>query len=414
MELFIMELWQESLLQNTVLNYTNQSPEIQIKIKMALSTFGSQKLYDEQVIFRDSALENMKKSQELLNGATQLFPKTIDYSNLTVEFEKLCKYGIVITAGGEGERLKESLLDEGYSEEELQDFTKATFPIPNFHEDFGALQVNLALISKISIQINHNIPVIVTTGPKGTTTARVIPQILKRHNNFGLKFLKVIEQNERLHLTTDNKIAWQEESGNIRIITNPDETGGPLMKLKEESLLWLQECSVSKIMVLQGTAIYNPNILGVIATAGVDFDGMGIGIKRETFPSDDPYGTFVLIEKAGEKELKIIEKDIRNSTTETLVSENAFLPFNTGFYVFDLALIAKNDLPPYATPEKIVLPTLPKAPKTGFAATDVISFAQNSGVLTISPNDFAVIKSSADLELLSQAAKEFQLQKLFE
>lgn len=410
-----MSQWTEDQLQEAVFNYNSFTQEQKSKVKALLDTSSSYDAYKKQVAFTSEAVANMVKARSILSNATQLFPDTVDESAITSSNSDLSDYGIVITAGGEGERLKESLKDEGFTHEELKDFTKATWALPNLPEETGALQINLKLIAKISEEIGVDIPVVVTTGPEGTTTARVIPEIIKKNNNFGLKNIDIIAQNEMLHLTKDLKIACKWVNAMPFLVTNPDETGGPIMKLKDDShgtsvLSHMKSLGVKKIMVLQGTAVYRPSLLSDIAKAGESVNGLGIGIKRDAFPSNDPYGTFVLIDEAGTKSLRIIEKDVRNEESEKLQNESgAFLPYNTGFYAFDLELLESHSLPAYASPDKIVLEGIDKAPKTGFAATDTIASAETCAVLTISDDDFAVLKNSNDLQKLSEAVSKFNL-----
>jgi hypothetical protein len=409
-----MAIWNNEQLSGAVNGFDSSS--LKDKIKKSIEDFCSYEQFLESQKFTEEAVGNNISSTKILDGATQQFPDSIDISDIKVNLDDLKKYGIVITAGGEGERLMLSLLEKGYSEDELADFTKATFPIPDLPNNFGALQLNLALLSELSQKIGYDIPVIVTTGPKGTTTARVIPKVISENSNFGLKNIKVIEQNERLHLTAERKIAFKEIGDGVKICTNPDETGGPLMKLKEvdsvggSTLDWLESLGASKIMVLQGTAIYDRSIPELIATAGVQFDGMGIGISRSSFEESDPYGTFVSIEQNGQKLLSIIEANVRTQESRKLQDEQGnYLPFNTGFYAFDISLLKDSSLPPYASPNKQVLPEIESAPKTGFAATDIVKLARNGGVLTISDSLFSVIKNSDDLLSLSAAAKVFKL-----
>ncbi len=409
--------WSEEELDIAVHEYSNCDDSTKKMIAAAISPLFSFDEYKDQLNKKESALENTEMGKSILSSASQLFPDTVASEFVEVNRDDLRNYGIVITAGGEGERLKVTLQEQGFTEEELVDFTKATWPLPEFTGGFGALQINLALIASLSKEIGHDIPVIVTTGPEETTTARVIPEIIKKANNFGLKKIKVIAQNERLHLTNENKIAWKIEDNCAKIATNPDETGGPLMKLLEvdqsgkSPINWIESNGANRIMVLQGTAVYNPLLVEQIASAGIKYDGMGIGISREEFPESDPYGTFVLLEENSQKQLRIIEKNVRNSTSENLQdSDGRYLPFNTGFYTFTTELICKNPLPDYAVPQKDLFPGYEKADKVGYAATDVIVPAQKSGVLTIPTDDFAVIKTSDDLPLLTIAAKKFNLQ----
>lgn len=407
--------WTDQQLENAVHNFSEQDRETQQKISEAVSSFCSYDEYLAQVEKRNNALENTVKGQNLLSQMEQKFPQTISSEEISSSREDLKEYGIVITAGGEGERLMISLMEQGVSEEDLQDFTKATWPLPEFPGNNGALQINLSLLSKISSEIGHDIPVIVTTGPEGTTTARVIPKIIKEADSFGLKNLKVIAQDERLHLTCDNKVAWKLENDEITLATNPDETGGPLMKLLEQEngetpLEWLENHGASKVMVLQGTAVYNPKLVEQIASAGKNFDGMGIGISRSSFPESDPYGTFIIAAHEGTESLRIIEKSVRNSVTESLQDDaGKYLPFNTGFYSFTTELLKSNPLPNYASPVKSIFPGYENAEKVGYAATDVIAPAEKSGVLTIPETDFAVIKTSDDLPVLTKAALHFSL-----
>lgn len=407
--------WTDKQLEDAIHNFSEQDKETQKKLSDAIASFCTYEEYLSQVEKRNNALENTVKGQTLLSQMEQKFPQTLSSDKVNSSKEDLKEYGIVITAGGEGERLMLSLMEQGTSEEELKDFTKATWPLPEFPGNNGALQINLSLLSKISAEINHDIPVIVTTGPEGTTTARVIPKIIQESNSFGLKNLKVIAQNERLHLTEDNKVAWKLEDGEITLATNPDETGGPLMKLLEPEngetpLEWLENHGASKVMVLQGTAVYNPLLVEQIASAGKKFDGMGIGISRSAFPESDPYGTFILASHDSTESLRIIEKSVRNSVTESLQDESGkYLPFNTGFYSFTTELLKNNPLPDYASPVKSIFPGYENAEKVGYAATDVIAPAEKSGVLTIPETDFAVIKTSDDLPVLTKAALHFSL-----
>lgn len=410
-----MTSWNEDQLQKAVYNYNSFTATQKSKVKMLLDTTYSYEAYEKQVLFTKEAVANMKEARSILDSAKQLFPETLDDSELTSNNQDLKGYGVVITAGGEGERLKVSLQEEGYAEDALADFTKATWALPGLNEELGALQINLKLLADISKEIGVDIPVVVTTGPEGTTTARVIPEIIKANSNFGLKNLDIIAQDEKLHLTREHQIACKWDDDECALATNPDETGGPIMKLKEKIggtsvLQRMKEHGATKIMVLQGTAVYRPSLLSDIAKAASRVNGLGIGIKRETFPTDDPYGTFVLVEEKGVQSLKIIEKDVRNSDTEALQNTTgAFLPYNTGFYAFDLELLETHSLPAYASPDKIVLEGIEKAPKTGYAATDTIGSAEKCAVLTISQDDFAVLKNSNDLPRLSEAVIRYNL-----
>ena len=154
---------------------------------------------------RRDALNLINTSRDTLNDATQLFPPFVKWTDIGATPEALNGFALVFTAGGEGERLRLSLLEKGYDQSALNNFTKATFPLPGFYQDFGTLQTNLAMVSSFCKTLKIDIPVIVTTGPHGSITAKVIPEILREKNNFGLSSIKVIPQDERLHFTMDEK-----------------------------------------------------------------------------------------------------------------------------------------------------------------------------------------------------------------
>jgi len=395
-------------------------------------------VFNDHLGKRRRALENVVVSKKLLDGAAQSFPDAVSYQSLNSSFDDMAGFAIVFTAGGEGERLRLSLLDRGVPAESLQDFTKATYPLKGFYEDFGALQINLAMVGWICRQHKLDIPVIVTTGPEGSITDRVIPEILKKHNNFGLSYVKVVSQDERLHFTVDEKIAVQLTSGSPSPVTQPDETGGPLMKLKQKgaaggintngkdstdcisrinttsTLQWLANLGCDKLLVVQGTAIYEPKMLAYMSSAAKGHDCVGVGIPRSGFDAKDPFGTFVCVDKDGRRKVCIIEQDIRNDETRTIINKDtgAYLPFNTGLYAIDRRLLEDNDLPDYATPPKEVIPGIPRSPKIGYAATDILPSAKRPLILTVSPDMYAVIKTAEDLETMSATAVRFGLREM--
>ncbi|MDR0331295.1 MAG: hypothetical protein LBH93_06260 [Chitinispirillales bacterium] len=396
--------------------------------------------FQEHLDKRRKAIANAEASKELLDGAVQRFPEVVDYKSVESSFDDLAGFGIVFTAGGEGERLRLSLIGKGVSEESLCDFTKATYPLKGFYEDFGALQINLAMVGWICREYGVDMPVIVTTGPKGSVTDRVIPKIISKYNNFGISNIKIIPQDERLHFTVDEKIAVRLAAGSILPVTHPDETGGPLMKLKRRidmdgvdgpsiplsarvstqktsapaaPLQWLSAKGCEKLLIIQATALYDPRMLSGIAAAAKGRDCVGVGIPRKGFAPDDPFGTFVVVEKNGESALCIVEQGIRNGGTRAIADKNtgAHLPFNTGLYAVDCKLLESSELPDYATPPKEVLPGAPRSPKIGYAATDILPLARRPVVLTVAPNMYSVIKSARDLESIADAADRFGLRE---
>ncbi|MBU0987201.1 MAG: hypothetical protein KKH68_08105 [Proteobacteria bacterium] len=370
---------------------------------------------------RQQAQRNLLQARQSLAGASQQFPVCIESSNVLLQPDSLGGYGIVLTAGGEGERLRLSLQAKGFPAEALLDFTKATFPLPGFFEDFGSLQVNLTLIAEISARFQVDLPVVVTTGPAGSATARAIAAAIARHAAFGIKHIKVICQGERLHLTLNEQIAYEIKDGLPYPVTNPDETGGPLMKLKalengagQSTLDWLAACGAEKIMVMQGTAVYHPDLIPLMAEAARHYDGLGVGILRGRFDPGDPFGSFVVLKTAAKAQLVILEQEVCNSQTYALMdrSRQYFLPYNTGFYVFAREVLQNNDLPDYATPPKEVLAKLPRSPKVGYAATDILALARKPAVLAVRPDHYGVIKNADDLESLAEMAKRFGLDEL--
>ncbi len=378
-------------------------------------------LFERQLAARRKALENASVSRNLLEGTRQHFPEFLSHKSLSAAPGALKGWAIVLTAGGEGERLRLSLLAQGIPARELENFTKATYPLKGFYNNYGTLHVNLAMISHLSKAIGLDIPVIITTGPDGSITQRVIPRIIAENNGFGLKKLRLVSQEERLHFTLDEKIAIQMTDDLPYPVTQPDETGGPLMKLKQKSdtdslsaLEWISSLNCRKIIVAQATALYDPAMLPLMAKAGQNHDCLGVGILRSTFEPKDPFGTFVNISKVGRSFTCIIEQDIRNDVTRSIKDESGayHLPFNTGFYAMDCALLENNTLPDYATPPKEILPDLPRSPKVGYAATDIFPMAENPLVLTLDPTMFGVIKTAADLENLTEAGIRYGLREI--
>jgi len=390
--------WTKENLEKVVFNFVDFDEKKQARIADFLNKNVSFDEYLLQVAKKEKAVVNMQNAKSILQKAEQKYPEHLDFASVSADINEMKNYAILIMAGGEGERLRVSLKEKGYSDEDLADFTKATFPIPETNYKFGALEVNLRMIAEICGKINYDIPVIITTGPFGSDTEKIIPQVLAKNANFGVKNVSVIAQNERFHLTDDNKIVFDE---NLKPITNPDETGGPIVAMMKKINL-----TAIKIIVLQGTAVYSKKILPIIATAGKNFDGLGIGIARNSFPENDPYGTFV----SADGVLRIVEKDTRTAETYKIQSEDGkFLPYNTGFYVFSVEMLKNAEMPDYATPPKIILDGIEKSPKIGYAATDIITFAKTPAVLTISDSDFRVIKNAEDIDILAEIIKKFDL-----
>jgi hypothetical protein len=373
-------------------------------------------VYFRHVSWRRKALVNSEEAKNILSKADQRYPRLFKTREIPGVAADLAGYSIVLTAGGDGVRLRSSLREQGVDEETLHDFIKATYQIPGLPKDFGSLHANLAVLSDLCAQAGFQVPVIITTGPEGSVTSRVIPEEVAKHNSFGLLYLRTLCQGERLHLTIDEKIVYVIMDGLPWPITHPDETGGPFVKLRKEgfsgtesAIDWLKGLGCTKIIALQATALFDPAIILSMAAAGKHADCLGVGMLRSSFDKKDPFGTFIAFEKQGRESVVIVEQAIRNEATMSLkdFSGQHYLPYNTGLYVFDIDLIRITSLPDYATPPKEILPSLPKSPKAGYAATDLMSLAKHPAVLAIEPDSYENIKTAADLEKLSVLARRF-------
>jgi hypothetical protein len=411
-----MNSWTVESAEKVILDFEKLSSEQQNRLVACLNQTFPPSLYRHQRECRERALANARQARQVLSGAVQKFPPYIENGPQPLGQEDLAQCAVVLTAGGDGERLKKGLLARGVSEGALKDFTKATYPLPGFYNGFGALHANLCLVSSINKKHGLQVPVVVTTGPAGSTTARVIPEILKKHDQFGLEHLTVIEQDERLHLSMDNKIVFSIIDNVPRPVTHPDETGGPLMKLKKEGigpggsvLKWLRRLGCKKIILLQATGLYAPELLFHMASALHRHDCVGAGIFRTRFDAADPFGTYVATVKDGLEKVVIVEQEIRNEKTMRIKDPTGafFLPYNTGLYAFSIDMLAQSDLPDYATPPKEVLPHIPRSPKIGYAATDLFTLSKNAAVLSIPREWFEVIKNADDLQKLSDLGKRF-------
>ncbi len=414
-----MSLWTRERLAAVIEDFSSISPDRRESVLSYMNRHFPPEIYEDHRLKRRAALEHMSRSKEVLHSVTQHFPTFVAGCDQTISPSSLHGHAIVFTAGGEGERLKLSLLKAGVTESALRNFTKATYALPGFYDQFGTLHTNCVMIGTLCRELRTEIPVVITTGPEGSVTASVIPELLERFDNFGLKHLAVLPQDERLFLTNDEHVVLRNPDS-PEPLTHPDETGGPLMKLKKEGTIapgtsvldWLENLGCSRTIVVQATALYHRSVLPVMASALGTHDCLAVGILRTAFPSEDPYGTFVTIRDSGNRSRTVIlEQDIRNETTRKITdpSKKYFLPFNTGLYAFRNDLLRNHDLPGFATPPKELRPDLPKAPKTGYAATDIVSCAEDPVVLTIEQGMFGVLKNSDDLERLTALGKKFGL-----
>jgi hypothetical protein len=411
-----MDLWTNADAEKCINDYTALNTYQKKHLCDYLNKRFPPSVYYRHVSWRRKALVNSEEAKNILARADQRFPRLFKSREIPGAAADLAGYAIVLTAGGDGVRLRSSLREQGVGEEALHDFIKATYQIPGLPKEFGSLHANLAIISDLCAQAGFQVPVIITTGPEGSVTSRVIPEEVAKHNSFGLSFVRTLCQGERLHLTVDEKIVYVVADGLPWPVTHPDETGGPFVKLRkdgfsgtESAIDWLKSLGSTKIIALQATALFDPAIILSMAAAGKHADSLGVGMLRSSFDKKDPFGTFIALEKQGRESVVIVEQAVRNEATMSLmdITGRHYLPYNTGLYVFDIDLLRVNSLPDYATPPKEILPSLPKSPKAGYAATDLMALAKHPAVLAIEPDSYENIKTAADLEKLSALAKRF-------
>ena len=409
-----MEYWTESDAEKCVSRFSLLSAMQKKNLLDRLNHAFPPSIYQQHLACQRAAMANEKKWETVLATGRQLYPEVIKSVNGAASPADLGPYAVVLTAGGDGERLKASLRLQGVAEHDLENFTKATYQLPGFPKGWGSLQANLVCFSSLCRRAGIQIPVIVTTGPEGSTTHRVISDLIQRGRGFGLTDVRILAQDERLHLTLDGKIAYKQTGDTVVPITHPDETGGPFMKLKNQAmdgkdtaLDWLLSRGCAKVIALQATALYDPGVICAMAAAGRERDCLGVGVMRTVFDPKDPFGSFVVLEKDGKKSLVVVEQAVRNEKTMSLKDDTGrfFLPYNTGLYVFDVEMLAANSLPDYATPPKEILPDLARSPKIGYAATDLVGLAKNGAVLEILPESYEVIKDGDDLLRLSDLAR---------
>ncbi len=411
-----MERWTDSNAAQHVYGFKTLNPAQRKSLLDALNQRFPPPVYREQLERQRQAMRNAESWKSLLDGAEQTFPRLIRSDESAGTPADLAGCAIMLTAGGDGERLRASLRQRGASDTSLSDFTKATFQLPGFPEGYGSLQANCAVIAKLCYKAGLDIPVIVTTGPALSATARIIPAVLKRFGNFGLAKVRILAQDERLHLTREGRIVCLFDGQVTRPAVNPDETGGPFVKLTKKgvrgessALEWLSSLGCARIIALQATGLCDPSVILAMAAAGKRHDCVGVGILRTHFGADDPFGSFVIVKRNGRESITIVEQGIRNDVTMSLTDETGHfhLPCNTGLYVFDISLLAGSALPDYATPPKEILPSLARSPKIGFAITDIMPFAKNGTVLAIEPDSYHAIKSADDLPRLAELARRF-------
>ncbi len=415
-------VWDTEYAKASIEDFDKLSHEQAIDLLETLNREFPPEEYEKEKECLLNAFNNRERRRDLLQKGIQGFPVCVDpETGSAPEKERISKTAVLLTAGGEGQRLKESLKQNGVSNEALADITKATYPVADSPGKPGTLHIDLLLIAGICRETGTDIPVIVSTGPAGSNTAEIIPEILRKNRGFGIKNLKSIAQGKRLHLSNNKKIVWYMKEGTPQPVTNPDETGGPVARMqrreggeKESPISWLKRLGIEHLLVLQGTAVYKKEFIYSLIKAFPESDGIAAGIPRKSFPEDDPYGTLLTIEHNSKKSLKIIEKDERDSETRSLknLEDKTYLPFNTGLYRFSLRMLNEKRLPDYITPPKEILPGIQKAPKCGFAATDIISLAENPCVIKIAPDSFSVLKKKSDITEINRTYNESGIREI--
>lgn len=214
--------------------WTNSDAEKCINDYAALNTYQKKHLCDflnkkfppsvyyRHVSWRRKALVNAEEAKNILARADQRYPRLFKSGEIPGLPADLAGYAIILTAGGDGVRLRTSLREQGVDEESLHDFIKATYQIAGLPREFGSLHANLAVIADLCGQAGFQVPVIITTGPEGSVTSRVIPEEVAKHNSFGMSYVRTLCQGERLHLTVDEKIVYVIADGLPWPVTHPD------------------------------------------------------------------------------------------------------------------------------------------------------------------------------------------------
>ncbi len=354
------------------------------------------------------AQDNQKAAVAMAKNGALAFPE-IRPLKASFDLAALKDTAIILTAGGDGERLKNSLIAAGCSSKQLENFTKATWPLDHKTTAASTLGYNLLLLRAISRALGKKLPVIVTLGPVGSVNARFIPQYLATYSA-ELDIITVCQE-ERLHLTACGQIVLSARPF-LHAHTNPDETGGPFMALKRPHerdslglIHYLTALGYSNCLALQATTICQPLLWPSLAALLANYEVAAIGVKRATFPPSDPYGTIVAIKSGDVLHTRIVEAHNRAPEIYALHDEqNGYLPYNSGMYAFKTALLEKLALPDFICPPKQILPELAPAGKVGYAAIDLLTLSTNSAVLLADNTMFAAFKSLDDEDKLIDMA----------
>lgn len=409
-----MEKWDNQSVKTYIDNIENFSrDELESIVNYLNENFPIDR-YEKENTERKMALEELENTKNILNTHVQKYPSCYELSEINFNENDLNNIAFFFTAGGEGQRLRQSIEKNGKKNEVLENFTKATYPIQNFPENFGTLMINLALIKSFCDKYKTDIPVIISLGPKNSTTYNYIPSSIEKFKNFGLKNLFYIAQKERLHLTDEGKITINKTDNGFKASTNPDETGGPFMAFQKDKNLVekIRQLGIQKLLCIQGIGIYNPEILLKVASSNKEHDCYILGLPRENYPETDCFGTLVVLENEGKKQLRILESHMINNETRTLKSSDssAYLPANSGLYVFDLSIFEEEiSRPFYATSAKEIEASKKLAPKIGYSATDFSRFSKNPAVLLVQNGNYSILKNIESLDDIEKLGKKFEL-----
>ncbi len=356
------------------------------------------------------AQSNSRANSEAAETLPLSFPEIADGA-AAFSLESFNNTAIILTAGGEGERLRKSLIAAGASPDELKDFTKATWPLDGQTKAASTLGYNLLFFRAIGRALGQKLLIIVTTGPLGSDTARILPAYLETFQDEYLDII-TLPQGQRFHLTTGGQLVLSAAGPHLSVACNPDETGGPFMALKNPHerdakglIHYLLAKGLINCLALQATTICQPLWVSSLPAALKKAEVAVMGVRRDTFAPDDPFGTIVRFNAAGGDYTQIVEAHNRRPAIYSVRDEKyGFLPYNSGMYAFKTELLATARLPDFICPPKMITPELPPAGKVGYAATDLLSLSPKVAVCLTKADSFAAFKGLADTQNLIAAA----------
>lgn len=108
-----MNHWSIESLGEKIHDFCNLSLTRQHELLEYMNTNFPPQKFKQQLSMRSKALQNMENAKNTLEGATQSFPSFIEANSIDTNPESLHGFAFVLTAGGEGERLRLSLQKNG-------------------------------------------------------------------------------------------------------------------------------------------------------------------------------------------------------------------------------------------------------------------------------------------------------------